>query len=118
MNIPETIHINDARRIIYHSQQLTPKKKSETVNKIDLYKIIEKLSYLQIDTISVVERSHHHILWSRMPGYKKEMLEEKTLFCEEKEFSIFSQYFYYLGYLSSRHYRSNLLPLFWREFLN
>ena len=57
-------------------------------------------------------------LYDDVEKYKKEMLEEKTLFCEEKEFSIFSQYFYYLGYLSSRHYRSNLLPLFWREFLN
>lgn len=27
------------------------------------------LAALQIDTISVVERAHHHILWSRVPGY-------------------------------------------------
>lgn len=27
------------------------------------------LSALQIDTISVVERAHHHILWARVPGY-------------------------------------------------
>jgi hypothetical protein len=27
--------------------------------------VIEHLGYVQIDTISVVERAHHHILWSR-----------------------------------------------------
>lgn len=105
MNIPETIHINDARRIIYHSQQLTPKKKSETVNKIDLYKIIEKLSYLQIDTISVVERSHHHILWSRMPGYKKEMLDELL----EKDKLIFEYWSHAAAFLPMSDYKFSLI---------
>ncbi|AZC00771.1 hypothetical protein DKE52_012775 [Acinetobacter pittii] len=31
---------------------------------------IEHLGYVQIDTISVVERAHHHILWSRVPDYE------------------------------------------------
>jgi uncharacterized protein YcaQ len=105
MNIPETIHINDARRIIYHSQQLTPKKKSETVNKINLYKIIEKLSYLQIDTISVVERSHHHILWSRMPGYKKEMLDELL----EKDKLIFEYWSHAAAFLPMSDYKFSLI---------
>lgn len=57
-------------------------------------------------------------LYDNIEDYKKEMLEEKTLLYDEKDFSILKNYFYYLGYISSRHYRSNLLPLFWREFLN
>ena len=32
---------------------------------------IEHLGYLQIDTINVIERCHHHILWSRIPGYRR-----------------------------------------------
>ena len=28
---------------------------------------IEHLGYVQIDTIAVVERAHHHTLWSRVP---------------------------------------------------
>ena len=32
---------------------------------------IRHLSAVQIDTISVVERAHHHILWARVPRYKK-----------------------------------------------
>jgi uncharacterized protein YcaQ len=30
---------------------------------------IDRLGAIQIDTISVVERAHHHTLWSRVPGY-------------------------------------------------
>jgi uncharacterized protein YcaQ len=37
---------------------------------------IERLGYVQIDTIAVVERAHHHTLWSRHPQYTPEMLHE------------------------------------------
>ncbi|MCK7511296.1 MAG: hypothetical protein MZV70_49405 [Desulfobacterales bacterium] len=30
---------------------------------------IGHLGYVQIDTISVIERAHHHTLWTRVPGY-------------------------------------------------
>lgn len=36
---------------------------------------IGHLSSVQIDTLSVVERAHHHILWSRVPRYAKRHLE-------------------------------------------
>ena len=29
---------------------------------------VEHLGYVQIDTINVIERCHHHILWTRIPG--------------------------------------------------
>lgn len=57
-------------------------------------------------------------LYDDFEKYREEMLEEKTLLWEEKDFSIFAGHFSYLGYLSSRHFRSNLLPIYWREFLN
>ena len=31
---------------------------------------IEHLGYVQIDTISVVARAHHHVLWSRVDNYR------------------------------------------------
>jgi uncharacterized protein len=37
---------------------------------------IDRLGYLQIDTISRVERAHHHILWTRVPGYEPRHLTE------------------------------------------
>ena len=43
------------------------------------------LGYLQIDTIYVIERSHHHILYTRIPTYRREHLHQaqsidKTVF--------------------------------------
>ncbi|MEX0741043.1 MAG: crosslink repair DNA glycosylase YcaQ family protein [Pseudohongiella sp.] len=36
-------------------------------------KAVEHLGYVQIDTISVVERAHHHVLHSRVPQFKPDM---------------------------------------------
>ncbi len=46
---------------------------------------IEHLGYVQIDTINVIERSHHHILYTRIPAYRREHLRhaqsiDKTVF--------------------------------------
>jgi hypothetical protein len=32
---------------------------------------VEHLGYVQIDTINVIERCHHHILWNRIPCYRR-----------------------------------------------
>jgi uncharacterized protein YcaQ len=37
---------------------------------------VQHLGYVQIDTINVIERSHHHILFSRIPNYKREHLKQ------------------------------------------
>lgn len=125
-----------------HSSMLIPLLAEWAVilNEPKLYEFVKKLiseNYPEIDlqiwfpdstsedflyTTNMSRKSGHAKcsieLYKDFEEYKKEMLEEKSLFYEERDFTIFSQYFYYLGYLSSRHYRSNLLPLFWREFLN
>jgi uncharacterized protein YcaQ len=46
---------------------------------------VKHLGYLQIDTIHVIERSHHHILHTRIPTYRREHLHQaltidKTVF--------------------------------------
>ena len=38
--------------------------------------VINRLGYAQIDTLHVVQRAHHHVLWSRFPTYRPEMLYE------------------------------------------
>ena len=40
---------------------------------------IRRLSYLQIDTISVVSRAHHHILQSRVRNFETGMLDRLML---------------------------------------
>ncbi len=37
---------------------------------------VERLGYVQIDTIAVVRRAHHHTLWSRRGDYTPDMLDE------------------------------------------
>ena len=39
-------------------------------------RIVERLGFVQIDTIAVVARAHHHTLWVRRPDYRPEMLDE------------------------------------------
>jgi hypothetical protein len=42
-------------------------------------KAINHLGYVQIDTISVVERAHHHVLYSRVPDFKPAMTNKMLL---------------------------------------
>ncbi len=42
---------------------------------LDLIALIEALGFVQLDTIQVVSRAHHHILWSRNQNYREPMLD-------------------------------------------
>jgi uncharacterized protein YcaQ len=64
---------------------------------------IERLGYVQIDTISVVERAHHHILWSRVPDYAPERLRE--LHAERRVFEYWS---HAAAFLPMRDFRQSL----------
>lgn len=61
---------------------------------------LEQLGYLQIDTLSVVERAHHHTLWTRIPDYKTEYLDELV---EERK--IFEYWFHAASYLPMKDFR-------------
>lgn len=63
-------------------------------------KAIEHLSYVQIDTLAVVERAHHHTLWSRIPSYKPVHLE--SLIAQRELFEYWS---HAAAYLPMRDYR-------------
>ena len=45
--------------------------------------IIEHLGYVQIDTLAVVARAHHHTLWTRFSEYNEQILTE-LLDCNQK----------------------------------
>lgn len=61
---------------------------------------IEHLGYVQIDTISVVERAHHHILWSRVPDYDLNHLNSLV-----RERQIFEYWYHAASYLPMKDYR-------------
>jgi uncharacterized protein YcaQ len=73
-----------ARRIWIRAQRLdTPAPFGDGADATRL--AVEHLGYVQIDTINVIERCHHHILWARIPGYRRDHLRraqtvDKTIF--------------------------------------
>lgn len=58
---------------------------------------IEQLGYVQIDTISVIERCHHHILYSRIPAYQRSDLAA----LQSAEKSVFEYWTHALSYVPS-----------------
>src|SRR5258705_13355491 len=66
---------SQARKIILHAAGLT-KRAQFGKGKEAVYKLIDHLGFVQIDTNYVVERAHHHAIASRVPDYKPEWLDE------------------------------------------
>ena len=61
---------------------------------------IEHLGYVQIDTISVVERAHHHVLWSRVDNYQPKFLDQLV-----KDRRLFEYWSHAAAWLPMRDYR-------------
>ncbi len=59
---------------------------------------IEHLGYVQIDTINVIERSHHHILYNRIPRYRRQDLHH----AQSKDKSVFEYWTHALSYVPTR----------------
>jgi uncharacterized protein YcaQ len=62
---------------------------------------VEHLGYVQIDTINVIERSHHHILWNRIPEYRRADLRQ----AQSTDRSVFEYWTHALSYVSTRDLR-------------
>jgi len=79
----ETLSIQQARKLVLQSQRLPPAKQSGGAVAA-ARSAIEHLGYIQIDTISAVQRAHHHTLWNRNPRYKPahldQLLADKQIF--------------------------------------
>ena len=98
-NKPVTISLKAARRLVLRSHLLTGKP-FERSCKATL-KTIEDLGYVQIDTISVVERAHHHVLWTRQPDYEPSYLDR--LLAHDR--TIFEYWTHAASYVPMRDYR-------------
>src|SRR3954465_6726806 len=62
---------------------------------------VEHLGYVQIDTINVIERSHHHILWSRIPAYRRADLRQ----AQSVDKSVFDYWTHALSYVPVKDLR-------------
>ena len=67
---PLRIRNRDARRLWLAAQGLA----EAPTGALDLDRMIQSLGFVQLDTIQVVSRAHHHILWSRNQNYREPML--------------------------------------------
>jgi len=87
------------RRIALNQQGLL-KTDSFGRGKAATLRAIEHLGYVQIDTISVVERAHHHVLWSRVSNYQPKFLEQLV-----KQRQLFEYWYHAASWLPMRDYR-------------
>jgi uncharacterized protein YcaQ len=62
---------------------------------------VEHLGYVQIDTINVIERCHHHILYSRIPAYRRADLKQ----AQSVDKSVFEYWTHALSYVPSKDFR-------------
>jgi uncharacterized protein len=62
---------------------------------------VEHLGYVQIDTINVIERCHHHILWNRIPGYRRADLRQ----AQSVDRSVFEYWTHALSYVPAKDLR-------------
>ena len=75
---------------------------------------VEHLGYVQIDTIHVIERCHHHILFTRIPGYRREDLHQ----AQTKDKTVFEYWTHALSYVPTRdlaHF-ARAMKSDWRRF--
>jgi uncharacterized protein YcaQ len=89
-----------AKRLWIHAQGLdTP---APFGNGADATRLaIEHLGYVQIDTINVIERCHHHILWTRIPEYRREHLRQ----AQSQDKTVFEYWTHALSYVPTRDLR-------------
>ena len=62
---------------------------------------VEHLGYVQIDTINVIERCHHHILYTRIPEYRREHLRQ----AQSVDKTVFEYWTHALSYVPTRDMR-------------
>ncbi len=63
--------------------------------------VVEHLGYVQIDTINVIERSHHQILYTRIPGYQRDHLRQ----AQTVDKTVFEYWTHALSYLPTKDMR-------------
>jgi uncharacterized protein YcaQ len=81
---PILLSLSQARRIWLQAQRLDTEEPFGT-GAAATPAAVAHLGYVQIDTIHVIERCHHHILFTRIPSYRREHLQraqgvDKTVF--------------------------------------
>lgn len=91
-----------ARKIILEAAGLARKAQFGTGIEA-VYRLIDHLGFVQLDTNYVVERAHHHVMAARIPGYQTEWLAK---LCEDGR--VYEYFTSDAGYLPMRDFRFSL----------
>jgi uncharacterized protein YcaQ len=69
-----TVSTSDARLLLLRRAELLTAPRA-SCSPARTLKLINEIGFVQLDSIHIVERAHHHILWSRLPGYRPSHLD-------------------------------------------
>jgi uncharacterized protein YcaQ len=97
---PVVLTKSRARRLWLHAQRLDEKAPFGDGPQATLA-AVEQLGYVQIDTIHVIERCHHHILYTRIPGYRRAHLRQ----AQSIDKTVFEYWTHALAYIPTRDLR-------------
>ncbi|WP_423908072.1 winged helix-turn-helix domain-containing protein [Candidatus Spongiihabitans sp.] len=108
MKNSNSLSVGEARKLVLQSQRVLTAE--NTGNAIDAtLGAIEHLGYVQIDTISVIQRAHHHTLWNRNPRYNNNHLD--LLVQQGKVFEYWSHAAAYLPMQDYRFYLPDMAAI-------
>ncbi len=97
---PHPLTKSDARRIWLAAQRLATREPFGEGPQA-VADAVAHLGYVQIDTINVIERCHHHILWTRIPNYRRGDLRQ----AQSIDKSIFEYWTHALSYVAAGDFR-------------
>jgi len=109
----ERITVATARRLAL-AAQLLDGRAAPPPGRAGVAAAVEHLGYVQIDTIAVVERAHHHTLWSRCPDYAPAFLDT-LLRDDHRVFEYWGHAASYLPINDYRFYRRKMLAFPWDD---
>ena len=101
------ISLSTARQLALYAQgldghwTLPPGKEGAPSDKERAAQTIERLGYVQIDTINIIQRAHHHTFWTRHADYVPAMLDEMLA----KDRRVFEWWTHAMSYIPMRDYR-------------
>lgn len=97
---PRALTLPEARRIWLHAQRLDVRAPFGAGPDATT-RAVEHLGYVQIDTINVIERAHHHILFTRIPDYRRADLHQ----AQTVDKTVFEYWTHALAYVPVRDIR-------------
>ena len=101
---PVSLTPAEVRAIVLRSQGLADNEAPFGLGKPAVLKAVEHLGYVQVDPINVLQRAHHHVLWSRVPDYSPDMLHE----LQSPDVAVFEYWNHASSYLPTRDYKFSL----------